>query len=484
MIKQFLGYAIPSALAMCIASLNTIIDGVFLGNGIGDLALGAVNIVMPITIVFFGLATMISVGGGALISKYFGSDENEKGISTFRQVTYMLIIMSLCLSLTCFVFSNQIVDIMGATKDLKPLAAEYLKYYSVFCLPNLLGIAFNSFLRNDGKPKLAMVSTICGTIGNVILNYIFIFKLGLGIKNLLGIAFNSFLRNDGKPKLAMVSTICGTIGNVILNYIFIFKLGLGIKSAAIATGLGQIVTLLIALPHFIFKKGKLSFGKQKLEIRVIKEVFNIGLPSFFAEAAFSVIIFVHNLVLVNTVGEIGISIYAIINYITTNIYLILLGVTLGAQPLISYNYGAQEGDKMLAFYKLSNKTSFIIGIIFALVCLVFGKEIISIFTSDKNLINISYVAVNINNLAYLFIGHNLTTTMYYQAIEIPKYANIICAMRSIIILPIVLVVMAKVFGENGIWISMALSEFIIILISKQIFNINTSTKSAVRNLAS
>lgn len=437
MIKQFLGYAIPSALAMCIASLNTIIDGVFLGNGIGDLALGAVNIVMPITIVFFGLATMISVGGGALISKYFGSDENEKGISTFRQVTYMLIIMSLCLSLICFIFSNQIVDIMGATKDLKPLAAEYLKYYSVFCLPNLLGIAFNSFLRNDGKPKLAMVATICGTIGNV-----------------------------------------------ILNYIFIFKLGLGIKSAAIATGLGQIVTLLIALPHFIFKKGKLSFGKQKLEIRVIKEVFNIGLPSFFAEAAFSVIIFVHNLVLVNTVGEIGISTYAIINYITTNIYLILLGVTLGAQPLISYNYGAQEGDKMLAFYKLSNKTSFIIGIIFALVCLVFGKEIISIFTSDKNLINISYVAVNINNLAYLFIGHNLTTTMYYQAIEIPKYANIICAMRSIIILPIVLVVMAKVFGENGIWISMALSEFIIILISKQIFNINTSTKSAVRNLAS
>lgn len=437
MIKQFLGYAIPSALAMCIASLNTIIDGVFLGNGIGDLALGAVNIVMPITIVFFGLATMISVGGGALISKYFGSDENEKGISTFRQVTYMLIIMSLCLSLICFVFSNQIVDIMGATKDLKPLAAEYLKYYSVFCLPNLLGIAFNSFLRNDGKPKLAMVSTICGTIGNV-----------------------------------------------ILNYIFIFKLGLGIKSAAIATGLGQIVTLLIALPHFIFRRGKLSFGKQKLEIKVIKEVFNIGLPSFFAEAAFSVIIFVHNLVLVNTIGEIGISTYAIINYITTNIYLILLGVTLGAQPLISYNYGAQEGDKMLAFYKLSNRTSFIIGIIFALVCLVFGKEIISIFTSDKNLINISYVAVNINNLAYLFIGYNLTTTMYYQAIEIPKYANIICAMRSIIILPIVLIVMAKVFGENGIWISMALSEFIIILISKQIFNINTSTKIAVRNLAS
>ena len=416
MVKQFLGYAIPSALAMCIASLNTIIDGVFLGNGIGDAALGAVNIVMPITIVFFGLATMVSVGGGALISKNFGANEDEKGISIFRQVTYMLIIMSLCLSAICVIFAKPIVKIMGATENLLPLAAEYLKYYAMFCLPSLLGIAFNSFLRNDNKPKLAMVSTICGTISNI-----------------------------------------------ILNYIFIFKLGLGIKSAAIATGFGQIITLLIALPHFILK---------------------IGLPSFFAEAAFSVIIFVHNLVLVNTVGEIGISTYAIINYITTNIYLVLLGVTLGAQPLISYNYGAKDGEKMLVFYKLSNRTSIIIGIIFALLCFVFGREIISVFTSDKELINISYIAVNINNLAYLFIGKNLTTTMYYQAIEVPKYSNMICAMRSILILPIVLVIMAKAFGENGIWISMAISEFMIILISKKVFNINKCTENAVANLAS
>jgi len=405
MVKQFLGYAIPSALAMCIASLNTIIDGVFLGNGIGDAALGAVNIVMPITIVFFGLATMVSVGGGALISKNFGANEDEKGINIFRQVTYMLIIMSLCLSAICVIFAKPIVKIMGATENLLPLAAEYLKYYAMFCLPSLLGIAFNSFLRNDNKPKLAMV-------------------------------------------------------------------------------FGQIITLLIALPHFILKKGKLSFGKQNLEAGTIREVLKIGLPSFFAEAAFSVIIFVHNLVLVNTVGEIGISTYAIINYITTNIYLVLLGVTLGAQPLISYNYGAKDGEKMLVFYKLSNRTSIIIGIIFALLCFVFGREIISVFTSDKELINISYIAVNINNLAYLFIGKNLTTTMYYQAIEIPKYSNMICAMRSILILPIVLVIMAKAFGENGIWISMAISEFMIILIAKKIFNINKCTENAVTNLAS
>jgi putative MATE family efflux protein len=375
---------------------------------------------------------MIAVGGGALISKYFGANEDEKSVSIFRQVTYILIIMSLSLSVFCVIFANPIVKIMGATQGLQALAAEYLTYYAIFCLPNLLGIAFNSFLRNDNKPKLAMIATICGTMSNI-----------------------------------------------VLNYIFIFQMGLGIKSAAIATGLGQIVTLLIALPHFIMKKGKLSFGKQKLELESVKEVLKIGVPSFFAEAAFSVIIFVHNLVLVNTVGETGISTYAIINYITSNIYMILLGVTLGAQPLISYNYGAKNSEKMLTFYKLSNKTSLIIGIFFAIVCLIFGKEIISVFTSDKNLIEISYVAVNINNLAYLFIGKNLTTTMYYQAIEIPKYSNIICAMRSILILPVVLVVLYKAFGVNGIWISMAVSELLIILIVDKSFKINRCTQRAL-----
>lgn len=437
MVKTFLSYAIPSSLAMCIASLNTVIDGIFLGNGVGEEALGAVNIVMPVTIVFFGIGTMMAVGGGALISKYFGAKEDEKAVSIFRQVTGLLIIMALTLSLISIIFAKPIVKIMGATPNLAPLSAEYLTFYALFCLPNILGIAFNSFLRNDKKPKLAMVATICGTI-------------------------------------------C----NIILNYIFIYKLGLGIKSAAIATGLGQVFSLFITLPHFLFKRGSLSFGKQKLELDNIKEILTIGLPSFFCETAFSVIIFFHNIILVRVMGETGISIYALINYITTNIYLILLGVTLGAQPLISYNFGAKDSNKMLEYYRLSNKMSFVIGVCFGLICLVFGKNIIYVFTQDKALIDMAYVALNINNLAYLVIGQNLTTTMYYQAIEIPKFSNVICALRSFIVLPVVLIVLALAFGPTGIWVSMSVSEVIIIFIVSKIYKINTHTEIALSKNAS
>ena len=122
------------------------------------------------------------------------------------------------------------MSILGATDSIKPLASEYLRYYALFCIPNLIGIALNSFVRNDNRPKLAMVSTISGAITNI-----------------------------------------------VLDYVFIFPLGMGIKGAAIATGLGQIVTVSILLPHFIRKRGVLSFGKVSMDKNIVKEVTNIGL---------------------------------------------------------------------------------------------------------------------------------------------------------------------------------------------------------------
>ena len=433
MTRLFLEYAIPSALAMFIASFNTVLDGVFLGNGVGDLALAAVNIVMPLTIIFFGLATMVAVGGGALVSKNFGAGNDKKAISIFRQVMKFLVIASLVLSIVCMLFSKQIVMLMGATENTKGLASEYLKYYSAFCIPNLLGIALGSFVRNDNKPNLAMIATIIGTIFNV-----------------------------------------------LLNYIFIFKLNLGIKSAAIATGLGQMVTVLIIIPHFIYKKGKLTFGESKMEKEIILETLKVGLPSFVAEAAFSIIILIHNIFITVVIGEIGLSVYAVINYITTNIYLILLGVTLGAQPLMSYNFGAKNAEKIIKVYDLAIKTSVIISFIFFLICLILGKQIISIFTSDKSIIEMSYIALNLTNLAYFLIGKNLTTTVYYQAIEITKYSNLIGAFRSILILPIALIILSKLFGANGIWISMFVSEFFTMILIGKIANIKKCTYKSIQ----
>ena len=399
MMKKFLSYAIPSALAMFISSLYTVIDGIFVGQGVGDLALAAVNVVIPLTIMLFGMATMFAVGGGALISKNFGSGNIQNANVMFRQVFKFLLILSLFISIICFLFTGPIVKGLGATPDLYESAKIYLRFYSIFCIPNIIGIALNSFIRNDGNPKLAMIATISGAITNI-----------------------------------------------VLDYLFIFPLQLGLFGAALATGLGQLVTVSILL----------------------------------IEAAFSVIIYLTNLALITTVGEAGITTYSIINYLTTPIYLLLLGLAFGAQPLISYHFGAKEQEPMMKYYRLTNITNYLINLVFIAICLFYGRPIISVFTQDPTIIDMAYIGLNIVNAAFIIVGVNLNTTIYYQAIEMTKYSNLLCACRSIIFLPIVLFILTTVVGLHGIWAALFISELLTMLSFLIFTKMKTITERAIQ----
>ena len=233
------------------------------------------------------------------------------------------------------------------------------------------------------------------------------------------------------------------------------------------------------IPHFIGNKGVLRFGNVRLEREIIKEFINIGFPSFFAEVSFSIIIFFMNLALVNYGGETYLSSFAIINYITTNIYMVLLGLSLGVQPLLSYNYGAKKSDKMLKFYSLTLKAAVIVNIVFISICFIFGKGMISIFTSDATIANISYIGLNLINIGFVMVGFNLTSTVYYQAINIPKISNIFCLCRSIILLPLILFILSKLLGINGIWISLLVSELLTFIILRYSINIKSYTVKAI-----
>ena len=212
---------------------------------------------------------------------------------------------------------------------------------------------------------------------------------------------------------------------------------------------------------------------------IIKEFTNIGVPSFFAEAAFSIIVFIQNIAIVNILGETGLSAYSIINYITTNIYMVLLGLTFGAQPLISYNFGAKNAKNMLEIYKISNVASIIINIIFTTVCFIFGRVLIGIFTADSNILEIAYNGLNITNLGFFIVGLNLTTTVYYQAVEVPKYSNLMCILRSVVFLPISVFILIKLMGVNGVWLSLLVSEVLSLIAVKSIANVKVYTKANI-----
>lgn len=432
MVKDYLKYAIPSSFAMLVSALYTIVDGIFVGQGVGDNALAAVNIVLPFTVMLLGIANMMAVGGGALVSKNIGANNIEKAVNIFRQVIKLLLITSIILSFICIIFTEQIVKILGATESLQSLSVDYLRYYALFCIPNLVGIVLNSFLRNDNRPKLAMMSTILGAITNI-----------------------------------------------VLDYIFIFKFGLGIKGAAIATGLGQIVTVIVVLPHFITKKGNLTFKNVRLEKDILKDLLNIGFPSFLSQISFSIIVLIQNIAIVKVIGEIGVSAYSILNYVTTNIYMVLFGLTLGAQPLISYNYGKKDSKKVLKYYKINSICQIITTTFFVLICFSFGKQIISVFTNDVKLIEMSYLALKLGSLSYFLVGLNISTIVYYQAIEIPKFSTLVCAFRSVVFLPLGLIILSIIFGANGIWGGTIISETLTFIAINLISNIKKSTHKSM-----
>lgn len=425
MLKKFINYAVPSVFAMFVSSLYVIIDGIFVGQGVGNLALAAVNLVVPVSIFFFGMATMFAVGGGTLISESFGKKDIAKGVHIFREAFIVLLILSFFMSFIFVVFSKKIVVLLGANGNVLEEANTYLKYYVMFCIPNILGISLSSFIRNDGNPKLAMVATVSGAFLNIALDYVFI---------------------------------------------FIFKWG--IKGAAIATGLGQILTVLIILLHFLFKKGHLSFGKTNLHKENILRFITLGFPSFFMEITFSIMVFCMNIAISKVGSESQLASFGIINYLTTIVYMLLLGLSFGIQPLFSFNYGAKNYENVFKFYKFTVISSIIINFVYFTISYFFGYDIIGLFTKDGSILNETYIGLTLFNLSFFVIGINVIQSGYYQAINNPKNSNIISFLRSIIFFPITIFIGSHFWGLTGVWLSPLFSEIFCFITWNVLFNKN------------
>ncbi|MPN23540.1 Multidrug export protein MepA [bioreactor metagenome] len=174
-------------------------------------------------------------------------------------------------------------------------------------------------------------------------------------------------------------------------------------------------------------------------------------------------------------GEIGISTYSIINYITTNIYMVLLGLTFGAQPLISYNFGRKDKHKMLKFYKINVISSLVVSISAAAICYIFGTHVVGIFTTDPKIAELAYNGIKIACLAYIVGSVNLDTLVYYQGVEIPLFSNLFCIFRAMVFLPICLYILPKIFGLNGIWASVLTSESLTFIVMYIIANVKKYT---------
>ena len=411
MARKFMKHAIPSVVGCLITSLYLVVDGVFIARGVGETGVAAVTLVLPLTMAVVAVSMIFSTGGANLVSMSLGANDEHRANGIFRQSLVVLLIIGAVFSISGALFANEISAILGARGILKPYASEYLKYYLLFTVPVLLSIALSAFIRHDGSPKLAMRSMLWGSLTNI-----------------------------------------------VLDYLFVFPLGMGLRGAAIATGLGQLVSVAVCMVHFVEGRGRLRMGKVKLSSADISEIVGLGIPAFLTEVSYSVLMYMHNVVIAANVGDAGVAAYGIVNYINNLSYMALIGIAQGIQPLISFYYGAGNIREGRRYFRLGLKVSVAVATAFFLACLFFGRPIIGVFASSEEVIGLGCTVLNYANVAFIALAVNLTYKAYLQSICEPGRANLICVLRGFVFVKVGLAVLPALFGEAGIWSTMLFSE--------------------------
>jgi putative MATE family efflux protein len=416
--KLLIKFLFPSILAMLATSLNILCDTIFISLGVGKEGLSALGIAIPIYNIYNAVSLLIGMGGATLYSINMGKKKKDKANQVFSTSIFIAIIIGLSISIFGYIFSRNIAIMFGASEEILGLSNEYL--------------------------KIILLS---------------------GINFILSGVLQAFIRNDGAPKLSMIAGITGNMFNVIFDYIFIFVFDMGMRGAAIATAIAPIVTLIIISIKFIKKSGHLRFKYKSIKIPYITNIFKLGISSSFIEVSGAIVIILFNYILIDMIGEIGVAAYSIISNIALIGVAILSGISQSIQPIVSVNFGAENYDRVIKTRKAAIYLALAFGVTFFLVGNIFTKEIISFFNnSDQNLIEITTRGMKIYFSAFIFIGINMVNISFFQAINHAKISNTMSIIKSFILVLVNLYILPRLFGVDGLWVTIPVAEVITLFI--------------------
>ena len=425
--KTFFHYIIPSISATMVTALYVVVDGIFVGRGIGLQALAAINLSYPYIMILFAIGMMLCMGGATITSINFGRGNNKAANCSFAATFKLVLYFSILISIISAVFPEYFAKLMGANAALLTDTATYIRYYilftSFFCIAMLLAV---------------------------------------------------FIRNDGNPRLSMWGMLLGAAANIFFDWLFIFPLQMGIKGAAIASGLGQILSVLLLLSHFWHKCGLLHFSKTPLHFSLTKDICKVGFPEFISQMSLAVTIFCYNLIILKYYGEIGISAFGVVCYLLEIIIAVFLGVSQGSQPLISRRCGQGNllGEKY--FLKMAIITNIVLSIITYLLMLIFGYWVIFIFNPDPTLIKLGYEFFCYYGFSFIFASINIVFTTYFLATKRTKRSLIVAVLRSLSLNAVLVFLFPFLWGKAAIWLGIITTEIIVMLVAILLYKLPTA----------
>lgn len=413
--KSFFQYLLPTFFGMMLMSVNIVVDGIFVGNGIGDVALASVNIAVPVFSVIISLALLIGVGGATLYSMAMGEGNVQQAQRYFTISAVFITMITIIVSIFSYIFIEPLALLFGANEETLPYALDYMKILILFSLVIAMEVMLSIFVRNDGNPTLAMMGMIVSAVFNIILNYVMIFVLGWEV---LG---------------AAIATVT-------------------------ATGLG----LLVLATHFFKKGAQLRFVRFKVRLKEIKNISFLGFPSFLSEAGMGVFVIGYNVAMAYYLGTNGVAAFSVINYLHAFMFLGFLSIGSSIQPMISFYYGSRKLEKIRETVKIAERTAIGLGILFILIGYFGSDFLVSIFGVDSiEIYDLATNGITLFFLGYLFMGINAVYMTYYQSIGRVKPAVGITFYRGFIILAITLLALPPLFGAAGIWLALPIAEAIV-----------------------
>ena len=411
-------------------------DTFFVARGIGSDGLTALNIAIPIFNFVNGIGLMLGMGSATKYAILKAQNKNNEANIVFtNSLIYILIISVLFITLS-ILFTSHIAYILGARGNIHSMTNIYIKMILLF------------------SPMFMLNNVLLG-----------------------------FVRNDNHPRLAMIAMLMGSLFNIVFDYIFIFPFNMGIFGAVLATVFSPVVSILILSILFIKKKNTFFIVKPNISFRKFFEISSLGVSFLITEVSSGFVILAFNIIILNIAGNVGVAAYGITANIALVIIAIFTGMGQGVQPIISINYNNQDNINKIYKYAVILSTS--ISIFVYIITYLFANEITSIFNRDniEELQKISVNGLRIYFTAFIFVGYNIITCVYFSSRDKAKQAFIISILRGFIFIMPSIFILSSIFNMTGVWLSFPVAE-ILTSIFAFIFFINSRNKliSNINNL--
>ena len=404
-------FAVPCVISLLVNLLYNIVDQIFIGWGVGYLGNGATNVVFPITIIALALSMMIGDGGAAYLSLKLGEGDVASAKKGVGNAIVMVTAVSIVLLVVFLIFVDPILTLFGATEALRPYALEY------------------GYIIGIGLP-FTMIPT----------------------------ALNSMIRADGSPKYAMFSVVLGAVINTVFDPIFIFVLHMGVQGAAIATVMGQVASFVVSIIYITrFKTFHFDKVMFRLKRRVCQNILTLGISSFITQIAITIVMALTNNLLAaygaaSVYGpEIPLTAMGIVMKVNQILISILVGIATGSQPIIGYNYGAKNFERVKKAFDIALVASEIVSVIAFLVFQFAPMSVVSVFGSEEGLYNeFAVMSFRIFLMLCPLTGFQTVAAIYLQAIGKPVKSAILSLSRQIIFFVPTIIILPLFLGVTGV----------------------------------